>query len=86
MSFRSCRPDISVIDVNLPGLDGWQTTEKITGEFPGALVLLISMFGNLADRERAQQVGARGFLAKTQLRGVLVSSIRAVYSGKTVFL
>jgi DNA-binding NarL/FixJ family response regulator len=84
--FRTSRPDIAVIDVNLPGIDGWETTQKLTDEFPAALVILTSMFGDASYWRRAEEVGARGFLVKTQLRGVLVSSIRAICSGGTVFL
>jgi len=84
--FRTSQPDVTVIDVNLPGIDGWETTQRLRGEFPEALVILTSMFSDASDRRRAEEVGARGLLAETQLRGVLVSSIRAVYSGDTAFL
>ncbi len=84
--FRKSLPDLAVIDVNLPGIDGWETTQRLRDEFPSALVILTSMFNDASDRRRAESIGARGFLVKTQLRGVLVSSIRAVCSGETVFL
>jgi DNA-binding NarL/FixJ family response regulator len=74
-----------VLDVNLPGMNGWQTADLIRARNPAALVILISMFEVADARPLAERVGARGFLLKTFLRITLAPAIRSVFEGGTAF-
>jgi CheY-like chemotaxis protein len=65
--FATERPDWTVMDVVMPGLDGLTATRRIKAQFPEARVLVITQHHNLKLRDSAREAGATGFLAKDQL-------------------
>jgi pilus assembly protein CpaE len=81
---RKLRPDIVLMDINLPGIDGITATEIVSREVPEAQVIMISVQGEPAYMRRAMLAGAREFLIKPFSSDELISAIRRVYElGKT---
>ena len=80
--FRRNRPDIVLMDLKLPGLDGVETTKIICQEFLNAAVIMLSTHDGEEDIYRSFQAGARSYILKTDAREVLIHTIRAVYSGE----
>ena len=64
---RSKKPDLALVDVRMDGLDGFQTTERITAGQPGTRVILISVRKSRAYAEEARRVGAVAYLPKSEL-------------------
>ena len=81
---RETQPDVVLVDMVMPGMDGVQTTQAIRKQHPQVQVLALTSFH---DRERVQQVmqaGATGFLVKGVSAGELAEAIRVAYAGQTV--
>ncbi len=76
---RRLRPDIVLMDINLPGMDGITATEIISREVPETQVVMISVQGEPAYMRRAMLAGAREFLIKPFSSDELISAIRRVY-------
>lgn len=76
---RKLRPDIVLMDINLPGMDGITATEIISREVPEAQVIMISVQGEPAYMRRSMLAGAREFLIKPFSSDELISAIRRVY-------
>ncbi len=76
---RKLRPDIVLMDINLPGMDGITATGIISREVPETQVIMISVQGEPAYMRRAMLAGAREFLIKPFSSDELISAIRRVY-------
>jgi DNA-binding NarL/FixJ family response regulator len=83
---RVLRPDLILMDIRMPELDGLQAARRITGEEPGAKIILITTFGYDYDDylEAGLQAGVRGFLLKDATPAQLLAAIRAVKAGELV--
>lgn len=73
------KPDIILMDVNMPTMDGIRATEELAHEVPTAPVIIMSVQGERDYLRRAMQAGAREFLIKPTSHDELVSAIRRVY-------
>jgi DNA-binding NarL/FixJ family response regulator len=80
--FRKYRPDIVLMDLKLPGMDGAEATGVICKEFPDVAVIMLSTHDGEEDVYRSFQAGARTYLLKTAVREDLIQTIRAVHSGE----
>jgi DNA-binding NarL/FixJ family response regulator len=80
--FRRTRPDIILMDLKLPGMDGAQTTKIICNQFPDAAIIMLSTHDGEEDIYRSIQAGARSYILKTAAREELIHTIRAVRSGE----
>ena len=81
---KECKPDVILMDINMPGMDGITATEQITKEVPTAQVVMLSVQGETDYLRRAMLAGARDFLTKPPSGDELMSTIRRVYEmGKT---
>lgn len=80
--FRKTRPDIILMDLKLPGIDGAETTKVICKEFPDAAIIMLSTHDGEEDIYRSFQAGARSYILKTAAREELIQTIRAVHSGE----
>jgi two-component system, NarL family, response regulator len=78
--FRSVRPDVTLMDLEMPGLGGLDAITAIRREFLDARVLVLTIHDGRV--ERALAAGARGFLLKDALFAQLPAAIRAVHEGR----
>jgi len=76
---RECRPDVVLMDINMPGMDGITATERILKEVPTAQVIMLSVQGETDYLRRAMLAGARDFLTKPPSGDELMGTIRRVY-------
>ena len=77
---RQERPDVVVIDVMMPGLDGLEATRRIKQEYPAMKVLVLTSLTDDATRSKAFEKGADAFLDKREIATVLLPTIRLVTS------
>lgn len=82
---RELRPDVIVMDLKMPILDGVEATQMIRAELPEVKILILTSFGTSADVSRAIKAGASGALIKDIPNDELITSIRAVAGGENVF-
>lgn len=82
---RLSKPDIVVMDLNLPDMGGMQATRRILAEFPGIRVLVLSMMLDEKCLFESLEAGVKGYLAKDCAGEELVAAIRAIYQDKPYF-
>jgi len=78
------RPDVVLMDLRMPGLDGAGATARITAEQSGTKVLVLTTYDTDADILRAVEAGATGYLLKDAPREELFAAVRAAARGETV--
>lgn len=81
--YRSLRPDITLMDLQLPKLGGVEAIQKIRAEDPTARFVVLTTFDGDEDIFRALQAGAKAYLLKGMTIEELLATIQAVHSGKT---
>ena len=79
--FREQAPDVVVMDLHMPGLDGLQATETLCREFPDAKVIILSFSSAEEDVYRAFTAGAKAYLLKEGNTKELICTIRSVMAG-----
>jgi len=80
--FRTHRPDITLMDLQMPEMSGIDALSAILGEFPDARVIVLTSYAGDIQVSRALRSGARGYLLKDMLRKELLETIRAVHAGQ----
>ena len=80
--FRTHRPDVTLMDVQMPELNGIDAIAKIREEFPDARIIVLTTYSGDAQAVRAFKAGAFGYLLKNMVRKELIDTIRMVHSGK----
>jgi len=80
---RELAPDVVLMDIAMPGLDGLMTTRRIREESPQSKVIVLTQHENREYITPALKVGASGYVLKRAADEELVSAIRAVYQGQT---
>ena len=80
--FRLHRPDITLMDLQMPELSGLDAIVAIRGEFPEARIIVLTTYTGGVQVLRALKAGARAYLLKNSLHKELLETIRAVHSGK----
>jgi DNA-binding NarL/FixJ family response regulator len=80
--FRKHRPDIVLIDLQMPDMNGVEAMITIRNEFPDARFIVLTTYAGDVQIARALKAGARGYLLKSLLRRELLDTIRAVHAGQ----
>jgi DNA-binding NarL/FixJ family response regulator len=80
--FRSHRPDITLMDLQMPEMSGLDAIIAIRGEFPEARIIVLTTYAGDVQALRALKAGARAYLLKNALHKELLETIRAVHAGK----
>ena len=80
--FRLHRPDITLMDLQMPDMGGIEAMTGIRDEFPNARIVVLTTYSGDVQTLRALRAGARGFLLKGHVHTDLLDTIRAVHAGK----
>jgi len=80
--FRTHRPDVTIMDLQMPEMNGLDALVAIRGEFPDAKIVVLTTYAGDVQILRALKSGAQGYLLKNTYHKELVDTIRAVYAGK----
>jgi DNA-binding NarL/FixJ family response regulator len=80
--FRLHRPDITLMDLRLPGTNGTDTLIAIRGEFPRARVIMLTTSDSDGEIQRAMRAGASAYILKSMPKGELLNVVRSVHAGQ----
>ncbi len=80
--FREHRPDVTLMDLQMPEMSGIDAMSAIRGEFPDARIVVLTTYSGDVQVVRALKAGARAYLLKGLLRKELLETIRAVHAGQ----
>ncbi|WP_343639973.1 response regulator [Roseateles sp.] len=80
--FRAHRPDVTLMDLQMPGLGGLDAIAAIRAEFPDARIIVLTTYVDDVQAQQAMQAGALGYLLKNALHKELLDAIRAVHAGR----
>jgi DNA-binding NarL/FixJ family response regulator len=80
--FRECKPDVTLMDLQLPDMSGIDAMISIRSEFPEARVIVLTTFAGDMEIQRALEAGARAYVLKSMPPSELLDSIRQVHAGK----
>ena len=76
------QPDVTILDLNMPGIGGLETIRRIKAYNPAAGILVFSMLNNIMMAQRSFEAGARGFISKQSGIGEMIHAVQQVNSGK----
>ena len=82
---RETKPDIAILDVGMPELNGFDAAEQIASETPGTKILILSMHQTDAIFKKVLAAGARGYVLKSDAPRDLVAAVQAIRGNKTFF-
>jgi DNA-binding NarL/FixJ family response regulator len=82
--YQAHLPDVVLMDLRMPVMDGVEAIQTITGQFPAARILALTTYEGDADIRRALEAGARGYLLKDMLLTEVINAVRAVRRGERV--
>ena len=80
--FRRHRPDVTLMDLRLPGANGTDTVIAIRGEFPQARIIMLTTSDSDGEIQRALRAGAAAYVLKSMPKNELLAVIRSVHAGK----
>lgn len=81
-AFREHRPDVTLMDLQMPKTGGLDAIKSILAEFPEARIVVLTTYQHDSQAIAALRAGAAGYLLKNMLRKELIEAIRAVHSGR----
>ena len=81
--FRTCRPDVTLMDLRLPGISGTEAIAAIRAEFPDARIVVLTTETGDVPMQRTLNAGAKGYVLKGMAMSELLDIIRSVHAGKT---
>lgn len=76
------QPDVTILDLNMPGIGGLETIRRIKAYNPAAGILVFSMLNNIMMAQRSFEAGARGFISKQSGIGEMIHAVQQVNLGK----
>lgn len=77
---REHKPDIVLLDITMPVMNGFEAARHIKAEFPSILILIVSQFDSATFENEAVSAGASGYVLKSDASNVLVPTLRALHS------
>ena len=80
--FRAHRPDVTLMDLQMPEVSGFDALIAIRGEFPEARIIVLTTYAGDAQALRALKAGASGYLLKSAMHKELLDTVRAVHAGR----
>lgn len=80
--FRALNPDVTLMDLQMPGMNGVDAIVAIRAEHPGARIIVLTTYAGDVQAVRALKAGATGYLLKSSLRTELIDAIRNVHRGQ----
>ena len=80
--YRECRPDITLMDLQMPEMGGFDAIVAIRGEFPDARIIVLTTYTGDVQAQRAMKAGAQGYVLKNLLHKELLQTIRTVHGGR----
>jgi DNA-binding NarL/FixJ family response regulator len=80
--FRAHRPDVTLMDLQMPEISGVDAIVAVRGEFPDAKIIVLTTYKGDVQILRAMKAGAQGYLLKNTLHKELLDTIRAVHAGR----
>jgi DNA-binding NarL/FixJ family response regulator len=80
-AFRTQRPDVTLMDLQMPGVDGLDAIQAIRDEFPEARIIVLTTYSGDMRVLRALRAGARGYILKGNVHEELLNTIRTVHAG-----
>jgi len=80
--FRELKPDVTLMDLQMPGMGGLEAIKVIRTEYPRARILVLTTYDGDAHAVRALRAGALGFLLKSSLRTEMLEAIRDAHRGR----
>ncbi|PZW68395.1 LuxR family two component transcriptional regulator [Pseudomonas sp. URMO17WK12:I1] len=83
--FAELRPDVTLMDLQMPGLNGTDAIRAIRAQFADACIAVLTTYSGDARALQAVKAGARGYLLKSMLRKELISAIHCLATGKRYF-
>jgi DNA-binding NarL/FixJ family response regulator len=81
-AFRLHRPDVTLMDLQMPGLSGTEAIDRIRSEFPNARIIVLTTYTGDVQVMRALKAGARAYILKGHVHRELLETIRAVHAGQ----
>ena len=81
---KATKPDVALLDVEMPGLDGIEAAAALRAAVPGVRVLMVTTFGRPGYLRRAMEAGAAGFVVKDTPAAQLADAVRRVHQGLRV--
>ena len=80
--FRQHHPDVTLMDLRMPSMDGVQATQAIRKDFPDARIIALTSYDGDQDIYRALEAGVRGYMLKEMVHTDVLKAIRTVHSGR----
>lgn len=80
--YRALRPDVTLMDLQMPGMNGVDAIVAIRAEHPGARIIVLTTYAGDVQAVRALKAGATGYLLKSSLRTELIEAIHNVHRGQ----
>lgn len=80
--YRNCKPDVTLMDLQMPRMNGVDAIAAIRKEFPKARIIVLTTYAGDAQAMRALRAGAVGYLLKSVLRKELLDTVRQIHAGR----
>src|SRR5262249_44036095 len=81
-AFRSHQPDVTLMDLQMPSVDGLEAIDEIRREFPDARIIVLTTYSGDTKVLRALRAGAKAYILKGHVHRELLDTIRAVHAGQ----
>ena len=82
---KTNQPDVIVLDINMPRMDGVESASQIVKDYPGVKILIVSMFKKSVMIERLLKIGVNGYILKDAGKKELLAAVRSVAMGEDYF-